>query len=379
MALPLDFRWTHEKPPKTDAVVTVRQHSLFRQKAGTVHISGKNPCKIKVIVPKWNEKTTELEAFLYRCYREILEAAEKNHCKTVLLPLLSAKTGFPRSLDDHIANDVLRAFAAEHDMNVYLLRDRADPVDDEANRLLLEQHIASASREVLRELQKEARLLRNSRRRKQTERPVVHEDILGVPDIDEAFSPEAETASEKDGLPVIHSEVSAGYGLPIETEECTWAEPQMTCGPINLPEYGTSVTPPAAGISEDCCTPSPSPSLAELLLDTDAGFSDTLFMLIDASGKKDSEIYNRANVSRQHFSKIRSNRFYKPTKPTVLAFAIALELTLEQTEMLLATAGFTLSKSFKFDIIVKYHIERQNYNLGSINAALFEYDQPLLG
>ena len=123
----------------------------------------------------------------------------------------------------------------------------------------------------------------------------------------------------------------------------------------------------------------PSFSLRELLARTDAGFTETLLKLIDRSGKKDSEIYTRANVSRQHFSKIRNNPAYKPTKATALAFAIALELDLEETRDLIGRAGYALTNSSKFDVIIMYFIREGNYNMFDINAALFEFDQSLLG
>ena len=124
---------------------------------------------------------------------------------------------------------------------------------------------------------------------------------------------------------------------------------------------------------------SSAPSLRELLERTDAGFTETLLELISRSGKKDSEIYTRANVSRQHFSKIRSNPHYRPTKATALAFAIALELDLEGTRDLIGRAGYALTNSSKSDVIIMYFIRQGNYNLFDINAALFEFDQSLLG
>ena len=106
---------------------------------------------------------------------------------------------------------------------------------------------------------------------------------------------------------------------------------------------------------------------------------DTLLRLIDRSGKKDSEVYKRANISRQHFSKIRKDPAYQPTKPTALAFALALELDLDQTRDLIGRAGFALTTSSKFDVIVMYFISQKRYDLFEINTTLFEFDQPLLG
>ena len=119
--------------------------------------------------------------------------------------------------------------------------------------------------------------------------------------------------------------------------------------------------------------------LERRLREADAGFSETLLKLIDKTGKKDSEIYNRANVSRQHFSKIRNNPHYKPTKPTALAFAIALELDMAGTRDLIGRAGYALTNSSKFDLIIMYFIEQGNYDLFEINEALYEFDQSLLG
>lgn len=108
-------------------------------------------------------------------------------------------------------------------------------------------------------------------------------------------------------------------------------------------------------------------------------FQDKLFSYIDESGMTDVEVYKKANIDRKLFSKIRSNPMYHPRKQTVLALAIALQLNIEQTVDLLTSAEYALSPGSKGDLIVKYFIEHEIFDIMTINFALDEYGQPILG
>lgn len=120
-------------------------------------------------------------------------------------------------------------------------------------------------------------------------------------------------------------------------------------------------------------------TLEAMLRQRDRSFSEELVWLIDERGLKDPQVYRAANITRQLFSKIRSKSAYRPTKKIALALAVALRLSLEQTDDLLARAGLALSHASVFDIIVEYHIVNGIYDVAAINEALYAYDQELLG
>lgn len=132
-------------------------------------------------------------------------------------------------------------------------------------------------------------------------------------------------------------------------------------------------------VCESMAMPRPSMSLEDFLKAKDSGFTQRLLELIAQKGLKNSAVYKRANISKQLFSKIINDPDARPTKPTAIALALALELDLEETRDLIGRAGYALTNSSTFDLIIRYFIERKQYNVVEINIALYEFDQSLLG
>ena len=181
-----------------------------------------------------------------------------------------------------------------------------------------------------------------------------------------------------------------------EESESFWPDEEDQCAAIGI--YDEDPCPPQAMHRESLpqATEAPRPqatfpkaakpksqsgfrAIQEFLKKNDAGFKDTLLNYIDRTGKKDSEIYKKANIDRRLFSKIMNVQGYNPSKPTAIAFAIALELNLEETKDLIGRAGYTLSQASTFDRIIEFFILEGNYDIYEINEALFYFDQSLLG
>ena len=278
---------------------------------------------IHTVGPVWRGGAHGEEALLRSCYRRSLALAERNGCESVAFPLISAGAyGYPKHDALEIAMSEISDFLRGSEMTVYVvIYRREDALFDEAVTASL------------------AALIRES------EEP------------EPAGAPPRE--SRRFGLLAKRARPAARRNDDAECFDML-AEPQAE-------RHAFALCGSAA------------PELKNQLDNLDESFSQSLLRRIDEKGMTDVECYKRANVDRKHFSKIRGDVRYRPSKQTAVAFAIALRLTRAETDDLLMKAGFALSRSSKFDVIVSYFIARGDYDVSHVNEALFAFDQPLLG
>jgi len=279
------------------------------------------------------------EDMLRLCYTNALDIAQKNGCESIAFPLISSGIyGYPKDEALAVATSAIGKWLLKNDMDVSLV------VFDEA-AFELSQKLHSEVRAFIDENYDGDRdaapccgpLLFE-------EEPDVHRTAKDSPDDD--IPQMSSRAPELWRSGVLGSRRSADVEAPRRA-----AAKKSRIGRVFESWLGR----------------------------LDEPFSITLFRLIEMKGKTDVEVYKRANIDRRLFSKIRGDRDYRPKKETVIAFAVALELTLAETADLLKRAGLALSRSMLFDVIVEYFITRGKYDIFEINNVLYKYDQPILG
>ena len=309
---------------------------------------------IHTVGPIWSGGGAGEAEILASCYRNSLELAAESGCASVVFPLISAGAyGYPGKEALRIAEEAIAAFLEDGhgDMDVRLaLYD--PPVTFRAGYGEL--------RRILEGLDA-PRYAMNAVSAPSGPAPKAKKKGL--------FHWADKPKKDARGNALRDEALSFSMASPVSDKRREEAE--------RFPE-DAAIPAPAAAPSHGADRPS-SMSLEEALSMIDESFSEMLLRKIDERGMKDAECYRRANVDRKLFSKIRSDPQYRPSKPTAIAFAVALELSLPETEELLLKAGYALSPSAPFDVIVRYFIERGNYNIFAINEALYAFDQKQLG
>ena len=279
------------------------------------------PCKyiIHTVGPQWQDGRHGERDLLVSCYQTSLTLAKEYGCESVAFPLISSGIfGYPKDQALRVAVDTICAFLAGNDMTVYLVI-----FDKKAYRI---------SEKLFSDIA----------------------EYIDDNYVDEHTDARSERLRRTNAFRM-------GAPMACEASVCEGAvENRMPLAPMTVGSQKAR-------------------SLDDALEQIDESFSEMLLRKIDESGMTDAQCYKKANIDRKLFSKIRSDKSYRPSKPTAIAFAIALELPLAEMKDLLMKAGFALSHSNKFDIIVEYFVERGNYNVFEINEALFAFDQSLIG
>ena len=299
---------------------------------GQAKISGgyNLPCKyvIHTSGPIWRGGLLGESIILRSCYMESLKLAVEHKCRSVAFPLISSGVyQYPKDQVLKFAIQTITEFLFDHELMVYIC--------------VFDRDSYSFSQKLFNDIKSFI----------DDDYVEEHDEDFYLEDYDECYYPED------------YDEGELGSRVMESTVLCDEA--------IEMPAPSCSTEPSDSARSE---------TLDEYLRNMDKPFAYKLFDLIDERGMTDVECYKKANIDKKTFSKIKCNpKIYKPSKQTAVAFAIALRLDLDQTQDLLASAGLTLSRSFTFDKIIRYFIQKGNYNIHEINEALFEFDQVLLG
>ena len=277
------------------------------------------PCKyvIHTVGPVWQGGDHGEKEALAACYENALNLAKANGCESIAFPLISSGTfGYPKKKALKVAMDAIGDFLLDDDMMIYLT--------------VFDKECLNISKNVFAHVEEY---------------------------IDEHYIEEYKSSS---------------YYRNRRQRE--WE----VLDHLELPSFAGGKAKTLA-VESECSVLREEDNLDAWLNQIDESFSEMVLRKIEEKGMTNAECYKKANLDKKLFSKIKANPQYKPRKNNVLALAIALELSLEETKELLLKAGFALSHSDKFDLIVEYFIVNQQYNIFDINEVLFNYEQPLLG
>ncbi len=335
--------------------------------------------------PVWQGGGRGERTLLENCYRNSLELAASLGCRSIAFPLISSGIyGYPRAEAFSVAVSAIRTYLEDDpDMEVTLcLFNReattlAEGLFGQVERYIDDQYVEE-SPYLRREANEYTQALADAERNAQH---------FGAEKVAKTASPAPRHQSESP------STSKKGFALPwTRKRHDDGVREQQAPAPASAPAAAPHPSAPApspddtlvctltslGGATASAFGSHSSPSLDELLTHLDASFADTLLAMIDERGLTDAQVYGRANLSRQYFSKLRSGSV-NPSKRVVCALAVALGLDLGETRLLLERAGHALTHASRFDIIVEWFIASGSYDVFEINQALFRFDQPLLG
>ena len=310
---------------------------------------------IHTVGPAWVDGEHGEREAVRSCYTNSLKLAKELGCESIAFPLIATGVyGFPKADALQIAVSVFSEFLAETDMQITLV------VFDEASFVLsgkifsgvdafIDENYVSEKLDTEYIAGPFATMALGNIPFEGNRRERRGHNLFGL--ASSLRRPKQDSAAKE----------SLADEAFFDDEEC--AEEPIMAAPMAM----------AAAESK------PGRTLDDLMAHVSETWQESLFRLIDEKGFTDTEVYKRANVDRKLFSKIRSNSEYQPKKITAVAFALALRLSLDETKDLLGRAGYALSPSSRFDLIIEYFIGQEVYDTYTINLALFEHKQPLLG
>lgn len=357
-------------------------------KTGDAVITPGFDLKAKYIIhtpgPIWYDNDPYQEELLYSCYIKSLRLAKKNGAESIAFPLISSGIyGCPKDIAVDTALRAFRDFLESDEMDIYLAVFDSGAVAEGKRHAEVAEYIDNAY------------ALEHNDRDRRANAAGMAESLIFCP-VCGAPKNSSDIFCKACGY-----RLTPGNSVPASVsfstaELLSFIKPDLfdkgkeCCASEPLPE---SAPQPKFDKDIVCGSSAPLPELApepkpvfesafavsKKAFEPDESFSQSLLRLIDERGMTDAETYKKANIDRRLFSKIRGDVLYKPKKTTAVAFAIALELDLNETNSLLSKAGFVLSHSLKFDLIIEYFIKKKCYDMFEINRTLFEFDQPLLG
>ena len=351
---------------------------------------------IHTVGPVWQGGDAGEEQLLRACYRGALVRAQALGCESLAFPLISAGThGFPKEQALQTAEEEIRTFLQHSDMRVYLViygretlalsRSRFDEIREYIDDNYVREHPSGSERRERRNGPRPGTARRRQQERREREREETEAALQfsveesEPEDLGSAYWPDLGEDDHFGSFSQIAPEALGPTFSGAGTSHAAETEPSPAPA-APAPAPAAAAPRPAAQARRAFRPAAPAAHASDWVFgELDESFQQMLLRKIDEQGITDAECYKRANIDRKLFSKIRKDPLYKPSKPTALAFAVALRLDEGETEELLEKAGFALSRSSRFDMIVRYHIERRIYDIYAINEALFAFDQALLG